>query len=154
MAAALLFLVVMIVLGGAQSVGALAGGRAGFAGALITVVAVGMLYLLLPLVSMPFFAARLQNLLWNGTQSPKIAFESKLRFRDLFRVTLVNWLLIVFTLGFYWPFAKVRTARLKLEAMSLEVQGPVDEWIAKAQRTHTGVLGDAAGDFFGIDMGL
>ena len=151
---AVLFLGVMLALGGAQSVGALAGGRAGFAGALVTVLAVGLIYLLLPLVSMPYFGARLQNLLWNGTQSPKIGFQSELRFRDLFRVTLVNWLLIVVTLGFYWPFAKVRTARLKLEALSLEVQGPVDEWIAKAQRSNPGVLGDAAGDFFGIDMGL
>ncbi|MDO9434250.1 YjgN family protein [Hydrogenophaga sp.] len=149
-----LVLVALLVLGGAEAMGALAGGRAGFAGAVIMVVALGLIYLLMPLVTMPYFAARFQNLLWGGTQSPKIGFESALRFRDLFRVTLVNWLLIVVTLGFYWPFAKVRTARLKLEAMSLEVEGPVDEWISRAQRSSQGVLGDAAGDFFGIDMGL
>ena len=28
------------------------------------------------------------------------------------------------------------------------------DWIASAQRADKGVLGDAAGDFFGMDMGL
>ncbi|WP_159593052.1 YjgN family protein [Hydrogenophaga sp. BPS33] len=121
---------------------------------LLITAALAVVYLLVPLLTMPYVHSRLQNLLWGNTRSPKIHFESRLRFRELFRVTLVNWLLIVVTLGLYWPFAKVRTARLKLEALSLEVEGPVDEWVARAKRSHQGVLGDAAGDFFGIDMGL
>ncbi len=122
--------------------------------ALLVPVALAVFYLLIPLVSAPYFGARFQNLLWGGTRSERIRFGSTLRFRSLFRVTLVNWLLIVLTLGLFWPFAKVRAARLKLEAMSLEVDGPVDGWLAQAQRSQQGVLGDAAGDFFGMDMGL
>lgn len=122
--------------------------------ALAVPVALGVIYLLIPLVSAPYFGARFQNLLWGGTRSEKVRFASALRFRSLFRVTLVNWLLIIVTLGLYWPFAKVRTARLKLEAMALEVDGPVDDWLAQAQQAGKGVLGDAAGDFFGMDMGL
>lgn len=122
--------------------------------AMLVPVALGVIYLLIPLVSAPYFGARFQNLLWGGTRSEKVRFASTLRFRSLFRVTLVNWLLIVVTLGLYWPFAKVRTARLKLEAMSLDVDGPVDDWLASAQQAGKGVLGDAAGDFFGMDMGL
>ncbi|WP_171019975.1 YjgN family protein [Hydrogenophaga sp. 2FB] len=121
---------------------------------LLITAALAVIYLLVPLLTMPYVTARMQNLIWGGTRSHKIHFDSSLRFRALFRVTLVNWLLIVITLGLYWPFAKVRTARLKLEAMSLDVQGPVDEWLARAQKSNKGVLGDAAGDFFGIDMGL
>ena len=45
-------------------------------------------------------------------------------------------------------------AHLKLEALTLNVDGPVDSWLAQAQQSQKGVLGDAAGDFFGIDMGL
>ena len=138
---AVLGLGALLALGGAQGMGALAGGRAGFAGALITVLALGLIYLMMPLISMPYFAARQQNLLWGNTRSPKIHFGSNLRFRALFRVTWVNWLLIVVTLGLYWPFAKVRTARLKLEALSLEVEGPVDAWVARAQRHNQGVPG-------------
>ncbi|PKO68138.1 MAG: hypothetical protein CVU22_09390 [Betaproteobacteria bacterium HGW-Betaproteobacteria-16] len=111
-------------------------------------------YIAMPLILGPYAASRTQNLLWDNTRSEQLTFQSQLRFRSLFRVTLVNWLLIVITLGLYWPFAKVRTARVKLEAMAVDVDGDVDQWLVKAQQRDKGVLGDAAGDFFGMDMGL
>jgi uncharacterized membrane protein YjgN (DUF898 family) len=156
LAAALLFALFFLVMGGQSGVRAVLSGavRPGVLGIVLLATGAGLAYLLLPLVTMPYFGARLQNLSWSGTQSPKIAFASALRFRDLFRVALVNWLLIIVTLGLYWPFAKVRAARVKLEALSLEVQGPVDQWLSRAQQSNKGVLGDAAGDFFGMDMGL
>lgn len=116
--------------------------------------AVAMLYLLIPLVTMPYFTTRFQNLLWSGTRSNHIVFQSRLRFRDLLRVNLVNWVLIIVTLGLFWPFAKVRSARVRLQAMSVQLDGDVDAWLAGAQAGVRGVLGDAAGDFLGIDMGL
>lgn len=151
--AAALFALVMFVLARGMFTDMAAGQRRVLV-TLLVPVALGVIYLLIPLVSAPYFGARFQDLLWGGTRSEKVRFRSALRFRSLFRVTLVNWLLIVVTLGLYWPFAKVRTARLKLEAMSLEVDGPVDGWLASAQQAGKGVLGDAAGDFFGMDMGL
>jgi len=38
--------------------------------------------------------------------------------------------------------------------MAVQVDGRVDDWLARAQAAGRGVLGDAAGDFLGIDMGL
>lgn len=111
-------------------------------------------YLVFPLVLMPYTTSRLQNLLWSHTRSPRIRFNSQLRFSPLVRLTAKNWLLIALTLGLYWPFAKVHTARLRLEAMAIAVQGDVNAWLARAQGGDKGILGDAAGDFFGIDMGL
>ncbi|MDT4856110.1 hypothetical protein FQZ97_904890 [compost metagenome] len=115
---------------------------------------IGLAYMILPLIIGPYATSRLQNLLWEHTSSPRVQFQSALRFGPLFRVTLVNWLLILITLGLFWPFAKVRATRVRLEAMSLLVQGDVDQWVAEAQTPGQGVLGDAAGDFFGFDMGL
>ena len=150
--AALMALVVFVLARGMFS--DLAEGQRRAMVSLLVPVGLGVIYLLIPLVSAPYFGARFQNLLWGATRSDKIRFSSALRFRSLFRVTLVNWLLIVVTLGLYWPFAKVRTARLKLEALSIDVDGPVDGWLTRAQQAQKGVLGDAAGDFFGMDMGL
>ena len=130
------------------------GALAGLLAAVVFGVIVLMAYVLMPLIVGSYTTSRLQNLLWANTRSQKIEFQSDLRLGPLFRVGLVNWLLIALTLGLYWPFAKVRQARVKLEAMSLVVQGDVDEWVAEAQPAGRGVLGDAAGDFFGIDMGL
>lgn len=124
----------------------------------LTVVAVVFLavlgYLILPLIVAPYTTSRLQNLLWKNTCSPNIQFQSNLHYGPLLGVTAVNWLLIILTLGLYWPFAKVRAMRMRLEAMSLQVSGDVDHWVANAQTPAQGVLGDAAGDFFGLDMGL
>ncbi len=111
-------------------------------------------YLVFPLVLMPYTTSRLQNLLWANTRSRRIRFDSQLRFAPLMRLTAKNWLFIALTLGLYWPFAKVHTARMRLEAMGVSVQGDVNAWLAKAQGGDKGILGDAAGDFFGIDMGL
>ncbi|MDO8889666.1 MAG: YjgN family protein [Hydrogenophaga sp.] len=120
----------------------------------VAVLLVALAYLVFPLVLVPYTTSRLQNLLWTYTRSRRIRFDSQLRFVPLMLLTAKNWLLIALTLGLYWPFAKVNTARLRLESMGVSVQGDVNAWLAKAQGGDKGILGDAAGDFFGIDMGL
>ncbi len=118
------------------------------------VVAAGSVYLVFPLVLLPYWKTRMQNLVWGQTRSRHIALSSVLRFRDMFTLNLANWLLIVVTLGLYWPFAAIHTARLRLEAVSVRIEGDVNTWVAQAPAQRAGVLGDAAGDFFGVDMGL
>jgi uncharacterized membrane protein YjgN (DUF898 family) len=117
-------------------------------------VAVAAMYVLVPLVVGAYMTSRMQNLLWCNTQSAQLRMHSDLGMGPLLRVSLMNWILIALTLGLYWPFAKVRLARLKLQAMHVEVRGDVDGWVAQARATGQGVVGDAAGDFFGIDMGF
>ncbi|AOW14275.1 hypothetical protein LPB72_04080 [Hydrogenophaga crassostreae] len=112
------------------------------------------LYIVVPLVVGAYAGSRMQNLLWSNTQSQRLRLHSDLRMWPLLRMSLVNWLLIVITLGLFWPFAKVRLSRLKLESMLVEIEGNVDDWVAQASQDPQGALGDAAGDFFGIDMGL
>lgn len=114
----------------------------------------GGIYLLVPLVLLPYWKARMQNLVWGQTRSAHITLSSALRFRDLLKINALNWLLIVITLGLYWPFAAIRTARVRLEAVSVRIEGDVNTWVAQAPAQRAGVLGDAAGDFFGVDMGL
>lgn len=118
------------------------------------VLAIGALYVALPLLVLPYWKARMQNLVWGQTRSEHITISSVLRFRDLLKVNALNWLLIVLTLGLYWPFAAIRTARCRLQAVSVRTEGDVNTWVAQAPAQRAGVLGDAAGDFFGVDMGL
>ena len=121
----------------------------------LTVVGILVIYLIYFAMTGPYFTARLQNLVWCGTHSPALRFGSQLRFRSLAGLTLTNWLLTAITLSLYRPFAVVATTRLRLAAVNIEVDGELDSWIAQ----HAGggtqdAAGDAAGDFFGIDMGL
>lgn len=105
-------------------------------------------------VVLPYGAARLQNLVWNGTRSEALTFYSRLKFRSLFALTLKNWVLTVLTLSLYRPFAAVATARLRLEAVSISCMGDPLDWVAAAHAGHADATGEAAGDFFGIDLGL
>ena len=102
----------------------------------------------------PFFTARLQNLVWGKTQSPRVRFTSGLKARALCWLTAKNLLLTVITLGIYRPFAAVHTARLRLEAVRVHAFGDVDQWVAGSAGTAGDASGDAAGDLLGVDIGL
>jgi uncharacterized membrane protein YjgN (DUF898 family) len=101
----------------------------------------------------PYFTSRFQNLLWSRTGNQHLRFKSELRFWPLLRVTLANWVLMIVTLGLYWPFARVALTRLRLESVGIVSRTHLDALVAQAG--HEGdAAGDAAGDFFGIDVGL
>ena len=116
--------------------------------------AVGLVYLLGFMLIGPYFNARLQNLVWNHTASEQVRFGSSLRFRSLAWLTTKNWLLTLLTLGLYRPFAAINTWKLRLEAISIEVSGAMDSWDGSDSAAYADASGEAAGDFFGIDLGL
>ncbi|CAN5507798.1 DUF898 family protein [soil metagenome] len=102
----------------------------------------------------PYAVSRLQNLTWGRTACAELAFESRLRFWPLVGLTLKNWLLILVTLGFYWPFAAIAMARMRLQAVSVQTAISPDELVSQARPQADDATGDAAGDLFGIDIGL
>lgn len=129
-------------------------GRSVLATAITGVASVGLGYLVFFVVIGPFFTARLQNMVWNGTSSDELRFDSQLRLAPLAWLTLKNWLLMLITIGLYRPFAVVHTTRLRLEAVSLTVDGDPEAWVASETAANQDATGEFAGDFFGIDMGL
>ncbi len=118
----------------------------------------GLLPLLLvaaaQLVIVPYVTARLQNLFWSATRSEAVQFDSQLSFAKLARLTAFNWLMIIVTLGLYWPFARVAVARLRLEAVVLHLRDDPATIIGEARSRDPGNTGDAAADVFGFDPGF
>ena len=94
-----------------------------------------------------------QNWLWSHTASAHVRLHSDLSFWRFFGWSALNWLLTLVTLGLYWPFAAVRMARLRLEAITVEIEGDVGAWVSQVKPGSSGVLADASGDYFGLDMG-
>ncbi len=144
-----------MVLGG---VGLVRTGRGSLLGAAVALL-IGMLALFVALLAVqiaprPYFTSRMQNLLWSTTGGPELQFHSDLRFLPLFGLTLKNWGLIALTLGLYWPFAAVATARMQLEALSITAHADPDTLVAAGQATPGDAAGDAAGDLLGFDIGL
>jgi uncharacterized membrane protein YjgN (DUF898 family) len=111
-------------------------------------------YGVLLFVMQPYVVSRLQNLVWPRTESRTIGFASNLRFGPLARLMTVNWILIVLTLGLYWPFAAVALARARLQAVEVLARGDLDALVARGSGTMRDASGDAAADLFGVDLGL
>lgn len=110
--------------------------------------------LLLVLAVVPWWRARLQNLVWTKTGNAQIRFISRLSFRSMLWLTIKNWVLVAITLGLYWPFAAVAMARLRLEAIHLRSVVDLENLLALDQQRPEEAAGEAAGDFFGLDVGI
>ena len=113
-----------------------------------------VVYFLMLIVPVPYAMSRGQNLIWSGTRCDELRFDSKLPFGALLGLTLKNWLLMIVTLGLYWPFAAVAFYKLRVEALTPQLSGDLDQLQAQAAASATDASGDAAGDLFGIDIGL
>ncbi len=149
-----LFFVLMLGVG-LGSLGGPGGGKRMAAMMIIGLAVFGVGLLSVQLVPRPYFTSRMQNLLWSRTVTPRLLrFNSALRFRPLFALTLKNWLLIVLTLGLYWPFAAIAVARLRLEAVSLDLALDPQTLADEGRAAEGEAAGDAAGDLFGLDIGL
>ncbi|MBT0571024.1 DUF898 domain-containing protein [Curvibacter sp. CHRR-16] len=120
------------------------------AGFLVVVAGVAAVFL----VAKPYTTARLQNVVWTETGNHEIRFISALAPKDLVLLTMKNWLLVLITVGFYWPFAAVQTARLRLEAVTVKTRQSPDLLVGSSMAYSREATGEAAGDFFGIDIGL
>ena len=126
----------------------------GFGVIVLLPVVAGLLYVFVIAFIRAYATTRMQNLVWSQTASRHLRFVSQLRFGALLGLTLKNWLLVALTLGLYWPFAAVAQARLRLSAVVLRCTRPVDEIGGGSRQAGDDASGDAAGELFGIDIGL
>lgn len=131
----------------------------------------GLLVVLLGwMMAWPYFAARLQQIVWGATSwggdadatAPAgssgshntVRFGGTMRGRTLWRLVLANGALVLLTCGLYWPFAAVAVARYRVQSITVESDAPLAQVRAHAppadeQRS----VGDGAADFFGLDLG-
>ena len=110
-------------------------------------------YMLALMVPVPYAISRAQNLIWNHTRCDEVSFHSNLSFEGMVKLTIKNWLLMLVTLGFYYPFASISFYRLRIESVTPQLSGNLDRLQAQAAGAGD-ASGDAAGDLFGIDIGL
>lgn len=121
---------------------------------LLPLLAIGVLVNLVLLVLIwPYFMARIQNLTWNGTQLGGHVLCSQLRARRLAWVMASNLVLVLLTAGLFSPWASVRLARCRLEAVSLQATAALDDFLA-AQQAAEGATGEETAEWFDLDFGL
>ncbi|NJO12275.1 MAG: DUF898 domain-containing protein [Gammaproteobacteria bacterium] len=96
----------------------------------------------------------LQNAIYGETSLGPHRLSSSLETVPLFRIYLVNTLLIVITLGLYTPFAQVRVARYRFEQLSLQVEGSLDRFVASQAQRAPGAAGEEVAEVFDVELGL
>jgi uncharacterized membrane protein YjgN (DUF898 family) len=110
-------------------------------------------FLILSLGLAGYYQKSFINESFGGLKLGPHQFHSKLQTWPLIGIYVTNLLLIVVTLGLYYPWAKVRQLRYQIENLSLEAQGDLDQFRATASQG-TDAIGEEIGDFMDIDFGL
>ena len=89
----------------------------------------GVAWLVLAAV-VPYLQARMQNLVWSKTGNRYLRFRSRLDVQAYVWLQLRHAVLVVLTLGLYWPWAVVAARRMRTEA--LQVWARVETDVLKA----------------------
>jgi uncharacterized membrane protein YjgN (DUF898 family) len=102
----------------------------------------------------PWFAARLQQVVWGHTRYGDIGFRGEMEGRVLWLLLLRHMSGVLLSCGLWWPFAAVAVARYRLESLVVISEGPLPTLHAEARpHGHRKATGDGAAEFFGLDIG-
>jgi uncharacterized membrane protein YjgN (DUF898 family) len=102
----------------------------------------------------PYYAARLQQVVWSQTQLGDIRFRMPLRASELYKLAFKNAALTLLTCGLYWPWAAVALARYKLGCLELESNRSMAAVAMAVAVQPVDAAGDGSLDAFGLDIGL
>jgi uncharacterized membrane protein YjgN (DUF898 family) len=102
-------------------------------------------------VTQAYSGARIANLVWNHTELDKHRFVSDQTFWGIVGITFSNWLLILLTLGLYWPWSRVRLAAYRARHTAVLVAGSLDHFLAGASQEKS-AIGEEAADIFDFDV--
>lgn len=91
------------------------------------------------------------NYCFNSSQLGPLRFESTLRAGRLVWIRITNIIAIVLSLGLLSAWAKVRRTRYLLDNLTVLATGDLNEF-ASASEPHEGAFGDAATEFFDLEI--
>lgn len=112
-----------------------------------------LLGLVLYLYLFSYFSVKTTNLLLNSSRLASHRFSANLKVRDLIVIVATNSVATALTLGLFYPWAKVRAYRYKLEHLTLVAAGEIESFIAGAEK-QVSAFADEFSDFFDMDFGI
>lgn len=120
-------------------------------------VLVGGLFVITPVAFYIFVLAYLAvstlNAVWSSTALGEHRFESEMPIGGYLKLSVINWLGIVLTLGLFIPWARVRMARFRASHLSLVVQGDLEHFVA-GEVARSSAIGDETAEMFDLDIAL
>ncbi|QIB53011.1 MULTISPECIES: YjgN family protein [Pseudomonas] len=100
-----------------------------------------------------YLMAGLTNMVMNATVLGMHGFESQLGKRRMVWIFVTNSLLIMLTLGFFTPWAKVRMAAYRASCTAVEIHGDLDGFIAGEER-RASAIGQEVGEAFDVGISI
>jgi len=108
-----------------------------------------------------WFKKRLFNFFYENmsfkVDNQLVKLKTKVTAGKIFKLIVINWLILLFTLGLGYPFAKVRS--MQFIADNLELYGNIDlDKVIQTEENYANATGDAetaiddSGDFFDMDI--
>ncbi len=92
------------------------------------------------------------NLYYNSVLLSEHGMEAELNFLPYAKVQLINFTLIVFTLGLYLPAAKVRKTKYFSDNISFIARGSLEGFVV-SEKEQVSALGEELGEIFDFDIG-
>nr|MCU0540263.1 YjgN family protein [Desulfobacterales bacterium] len=123
------------------------------AGAVMVSPLFAILVLPIYLCGFAFFAVKSGNLFYNASRPGGHRLASVMEVKGYAWLVLTNTLLTALTLGFFHPWARVRTTNYRVHHLSLVPSGDLESFVA-GEQAKVGALGDASADLFDFDFGL
>jgi uncharacterized membrane protein YjgN (DUF898 family) len=113
---------------------------------------IAVVYVLLFAIA-PYLKAKFFNLAWNNTQIGQHSFVADVPVWGLVGVSASNFALILLTLGFYRPFAVIRTQKYLLAHLHLNTAGEPADIFKTSNTGGANTVSEGALDLFGdMDM--
>jgi uncharacterized membrane protein YjgN (DUF898 family) len=97
--------------------------------------------------------ARITNEAFGHSSIEGHQLQSTLVAKQLVGLYITNLLGVIFTLGLFSPWAKIRLLRYQLENTTLAVHGNLDAFVA-SESANVSAAGEEIGDFLDVDFGL
>ena len=127
----------------------------GQTGSILGILAVVFFYLVIFFIGTlitSYFRSRLREHLFdNGILDQRVDPESTVTARGLWWISISNILILVFTLGFGYPWTKVRMARYIADNTVLYAEDSLDNFVSD-EKDKVGALAEELGEAFDMDI--
>ncbi len=101
-----------------------------------------------------FIKARTVNLMYSGILVPEwYTFDTSITTWDVFKLYIINGILILLTLGLYIPFAKIKMAQYRVDHLQLRSTQSLDQF-EFSQDPAVNAIGQEVGDIFDFGVSL
>ena len=115
---------------------------------------VALAYVFMFAVVHGYTQARNLNEVFSNTTLGEHRIVSRLKAGTLIGIYLSNTFLVILTAGLYTPWAQIRLARYRLEALELEAHGSLDDFVAASAAPVPTATGEELSSLLDVDFGF